>query len=299
MTDTQKKCFLAVAEHRSFSKAADLLYVSQPAISKSISALEAEVGSALFTRQGKSVTLTRAGEIFLDFINEYSKAYRSTLEQMSDLEQDIHSGNIVIGCDNTWNASRFLPALHQYFSDNYPDMRLDVLGLEPDGFVQALRDKEADVVIMYTEDTKKAPDINVVPFTRIGCGFLLSSQLAASLPNQLSSGDLEKFPFLVVDSAAEKSGKLIYNTLFMDLYRNINPNPQLRHCRSLASAQLAVSGGKGIMFADAWTSAVSNPQFYYHSLDREIELCFAYLASNSGTHVQFFAEEAANIFDRK
>ena len=296
MTETQQKCFMAVAEHLSFSKAAELLYVSQPAISKNISALEAEVGMPLFSRQGKTVTLTRAGEIFRDFITEYDNSYRYTLERMGDLERDIHAGNVVIGCDTTWNAVNFYPHLVGHFSENYPEMHLDVVGLEPFSFVQALRDKEADAVIMYTGDTKKIPDIVAVPFATIGCGFLASARLAASLPDCPAASDMEGMPFLVVDSATEKSGKLIYNTLFIDIYKNINPNPELRHCRSLPAAQLAVSGGKGIMFADSWTSAISNPQFRYYPMDKSLELCIAYLASNAGTHIQFFAEEAAKVF---
>jgi len=115
MTETQQKCFMAVAEHLSFSKAAEVLYVSQPAISKNISALEAEVGTPLFSRQGKTVTLTRAGEIFRDFITEYDNSYRYTLERMGDLERDIHAGNVVIGCDTTWNAVNFYPAFQKHF----------------------------------------------------------------------------------------------------------------------------------------------------------------------------------------
>ena len=233
MTETQQKCFMAVAEHLSFSKAAEVLYVSQPAISKNISALEAEVGMPLFSRQGKTVALTRAGEIFRDFITEYDNSYRYTLERMGDLERDIHAGNVVIGCDSTWNAVNFYPAFQKHFSENYPKMHLDVVGLEPYSFVQALRDKEADVIIMYAGDVKKTPDIVSVPLTAIGCGFLASSQLAASLPELPTPHDLEGLPFLVVDSATEKSGKLIYNTLFIDIYKNINPNPELLHSPTL------------------------------------------------------------------
>lgn len=293
MTDTQQKCFLAVSEHLSFSKAAEVLYVSQPAVSKNISSLETELGLPLFIRQGKYVSLTRAGEIFRDFLQEYDRAYRSTLEHMSDLERNIYSGGITIGCDTTWNAAHFYPLLQKHFSDNYPDIRLDVLGLEPDIFIQALRNKEADAVIMYACDVKKQADIVSVPFVSIGCGLLSSSRLSPDISPDL---DTDGQTFLVVDSATEKSGKLIYSTMFLDLYKSVNPNPRLRHCRNLAAAQLAVSSGKGIMFADSWTSAVSNSQFRYYPLDKKIDLCIAYLAGNAGTHIQFFAEEAARLF---
>lgn len=59
------KIFLAVAEHRSFTKAAQALYISHSTTSRSVSALEAELGVQLLRRDGRSVYLTRAGELLL------------------------------------------------------------------------------------------------------------------------------------------------------------------------------------------------------------------------------------------
>ena len=64
MTLTQVECFEAVCESMSFSKAAGMLYVSQPSISKSISRLEEELGHVLFERENNRLVLTPAGELF-------------------------------------------------------------------------------------------------------------------------------------------------------------------------------------------------------------------------------------------
>lgn len=294
MTDTQQKCFMAVAEHLSFSKAADTLYVSQPAVSKAINALEDELKVALFARQGKHVSLTRAGEIFRDFLEENGRAYRSVMERISNLDRDIRSGTVTIGCDVTWNASNFFTRLEDHFSANHPGMTLDIIGMEPDSFLPALRDKQADVIIMYSCDVKKHPDIVALPFASIGCGFLCSSALHRADGPSLNG--LNDQPFLVVDSATEKSGKLIYNTMFLDLYKNVQPSPILKHSRSLASAQLAVSCGKGVMFVDSWTGAVNDSRFHYYPIEKNIDLCVAYLSANKGTHIQFFVDEAVKLF---
>lgn len=296
MTETQQKCFLAVAEHKSFSKAAEVLYVSQPAISKSIGALEAEIGASLFARQGKYVSLTRAGEIFRDFLMDYGSEFQAVLERISKLEKDIYTGNVTIGCDTTWNAAPFLEPLMEHFSRKHPKITMDVAGLEPNGFISALYNREVDAVIMYSCDVRKTPDLVALPFTSIGCGFLASASMPVQDPDNPSLEDLRDQTFLVVDSATEKSGKLIYNKLFMDIYRSINPSPKLRHCRSLAAAQLAVTGGKGVMFADGWTSALTNSRFRYFPLEDKIELCLVYLSANADTHVQLFAEEACRLF---
>ena len=62
----QLRCFLAVARHRNFTGAAREFYLTQPAITHQISALEKELDTQLFTRTTRSVALTRAGELFLE-----------------------------------------------------------------------------------------------------------------------------------------------------------------------------------------------------------------------------------------
>ena len=64
MTLQQLTYFLAAANHRSFSAAADSLLLSQPSLSEQIRRLEAELGVALFTRAGRGVELTEAGRLF-------------------------------------------------------------------------------------------------------------------------------------------------------------------------------------------------------------------------------------------
>lgn len=60
-------CFLAVAEHRSFTRAATALHVSQPALSQQIRQLEELLGVLLFDRSGRQIRLTDSGEVWLTY----------------------------------------------------------------------------------------------------------------------------------------------------------------------------------------------------------------------------------------
>ena len=71
MNDLQINYFLAAARNLSFSRAAQELFVSQPAISRQILALEQELGCPLFVRMNKSISLTSNGEMFYDFFERY------------------------------------------------------------------------------------------------------------------------------------------------------------------------------------------------------------------------------------
>ncbi|MBQ7222611.1 MAG: LysR family transcriptional regulator [Bacteroidales bacterium] len=77
MTDNRLKVFCTVADTLSFSKAAALLGISQPAVSKNIAVLEAEIGGALFIRINKTLILTDKGKQLLtiasSILEEYSK----------------------------------------------------------------------------------------------------------------------------------------------------------------------------------------------------------------------------------
>lgn len=85
---------LAVAECKSISKAAELLYISQPSLSRFISSLEQELGILLFERKSNGISLTEAGEIYVEYGKEI-KRLNSTMEhelkelQLSE-EQEIH-----------------------------------------------------------------------------------------------------------------------------------------------------------------------------------------------------------------
>src|ERR1700756_4931236 len=76
----QLEVLLAVAQEKSFSRAAESLHRTQPAVSQAIRRLEAELGEQLFDRSSKDGTLTAAGQVLLDYA-----------QQMLNLRQDAHA----------------------------------------------------------------------------------------------------------------------------------------------------------------------------------------------------------------
>ncbi|MDD2595650.1 MAG: LysR family transcriptional regulator [Bacteroidales bacterium] len=88
MTDTRLQVFCTVAEQLSFSKAAKILGISQPAVTKHISRLEQEIGSALFVRISNTVLLTEIGEAFYKKSYEILKLYQS-IDSLKYLKTDV------------------------------------------------------------------------------------------------------------------------------------------------------------------------------------------------------------------
>ena len=294
MTGSQINCFLAVAEHNSFSKAANALYVSQPAVSKNISTLEAEMGTVLFDRQGKYVVLTKAGEIFLSFLQEYHREYGNMLERIKALDRGTHSGTIRIGCDQTWNAAHFYTRLVRHFSIHYPGVQIQVEGMGPENFLPALRRKDIDVAIMYGYDLERQSDIEADPLTDIGSGFIFSTLIGSGKNANIES--LAEMPFLFASDPGNRVNSEHYRHTIMELCRRHGFTPETRACKSYSSAFVEVSCGNGVLFVDEWSSMRNNPEYCYIPAELQIPICMAHLPTASNSLLKLFIEEARRVF---
>lgn len=293
MTDSQRNCFLAVAEHRSFSRAAAALYVSQPAVSKNISTLEAEMGSPLFDRQGKFVALTKAGEIFLSFLTEYQREFDNMIERIRSLDSSAFHGVVKIGCILIWNAGHFYVPLSKHLADNFPGVQLEVVGLEPEALLSALRRKEVDLVIMYGYEGSKLQDIEIRPLTKIGSGFLCSSKLLGSAHNLAA---LAEHPFLIAENSADRRNSGIYKDLIKTMLGKHGFVPKYTGFRSLASAMVDLSCGKGSLLTDEWVAGKSNSELIYISSGERVPLCIASLRNNPDTLTNLVIDETLKLF---
>ncbi len=125
VTFRQLRVFTEVARHLSFSRAAESLHLSPPAVTMQVKELEAHVGMPLFERQGRQVQLTMAGEYFL----VYAKRLLSTLKEVDNVMarfKRVETGVLTIGLLST--AGYFLPSLLARFQSEHPgvEVRLDV-----------------------------------------------------------------------------------------------------------------------------------------------------------------------------
>ncbi|RMD70356.1 MAG: LysR family transcriptional regulator [Gammaproteobacteria bacterium] len=145
ITLRQLKVFQAVARHLSFTRAAESLFLTQPAVSMQIRQLEEHVGLPLFEHVGKKVFLTPAGKEFL----HYSQAI---LEQFGEIEMVVEElkggrrGQLAIAVAST--ANYFAPQLLAPFSRRFPGIRISLEVTNREGLVRALEENAGDLVIM-------------------------------------------------------------------------------------------------------------------------------------------------------
>ena len=106
MTSQQIEYVLAVAEQRSFSKAAQKLYVTQPALSQYVMNIEKQLGVQLFDRSTSPIRLTQAGEAFVRSAEQIKVIEDNLMNELSDIAE-IKSGSLKIGA-STFRASCLL-----------------------------------------------------------------------------------------------------------------------------------------------------------------------------------------------
>jgi DNA-binding transcriptional LysR family regulator len=121
----QLRYFVTIAETMSFTGAAELLHVSQPALSYQMKRLEVELGGRLFDRRGRRIALTAEGEIFLPLAQAVlfraDEAVRVFKEHLG-----IEVGEVRIGCNPTV-ATYMIPGLLSNFRKDYPLVRVQVI----------------------------------------------------------------------------------------------------------------------------------------------------------------------------
>jgi DNA-binding transcriptional LysR family regulator len=117
--------FMEVARYCSFTKAAQTLYISQPAISKVIKSIEDEFGIVLFDRSGKRVVLTDAGKILYKQAQSIVKSFRSLSTEINDLV-NLEKGNIRIGLP-PMIGSNFFPKVIVQFHEKYPNVTIQLV----------------------------------------------------------------------------------------------------------------------------------------------------------------------------
>ncbi|HEY6897338.1 MAG TPA: LysR family transcriptional regulator [Rhodocyclaceae bacterium] len=145
VTLRQQRVFEAVARNLSFSRAAEEMHLTQPAVSMQVRALEEQVDLPLFEHIGKKIRLTAAGEELLRHARRIDRQIQDAGEALAAL-RGATGGRLTIGVVST--AKYFAPKLIIAFLRTHPDADLRLVVRNRDTIVRQLGDNEIDLAIM-------------------------------------------------------------------------------------------------------------------------------------------------------
>ncbi|QOV35860.1 LysR family transcriptional regulator [Streptomyces ferrugineus] len=136
--------FVAVAEELHFTRAAERLYVSQPALSKQVRALERQVGAELFRRDPRGVALTEAGAALLPHARRVLDAWSQGVGALAAAR-----GTLVVGMSTSPGRGGLLPAIRSRFTAAHPDTVLRLRQVSWEDPTAGLADGAADVAFVW------------------------------------------------------------------------------------------------------------------------------------------------------
>ncbi|WP_435925850.1 cidABC operon transcriptional activator CidR [Paenibacillus sp. DYY-L-2] len=120
----QMQYLLEVARLKSFTKAAEALYITQPTISKTIKSMEEDLGVVLFDRIGKTIELTDAGQLIVQQAQQIVASFQNLMAELDDL-RNLKKGHIRIGLPPMVGVS-FFPRVIGGFHERYPEITIQL-----------------------------------------------------------------------------------------------------------------------------------------------------------------------------
>lgn len=141
----QMQIFQTVAQTQNYTRAAEILHMTQPAISMQIKQLEENVGLALFERQGKRIVLTAAGQAMQSYTQTLLAQYQALLKTLGELKNE-HKGYIRVSAATT--AIYFITQMLADFSKQHQDITVSLEITNRQRLVEQLQHYEADLVVM-------------------------------------------------------------------------------------------------------------------------------------------------------
>lgn len=144
-----KEYVYAVYEEKSFSKAAQKLYITQPALSTAIKKVEKKIGSPIFDRSTSPIGLTPSGEVYIDAIEKLFALEQNTINQLNNLN-GLLAGKLAIG-GTIFFTSFILPVLIAKFSKKYPQIKVELVEGTTTQLTEKLISEEVDLIIDNSE----------------------------------------------------------------------------------------------------------------------------------------------------
>lgn len=154
------RTFLAVAEEKSFSAAAQRLFITQPAISKRIQSLERHLGAPLFDRIGKKVYLTEAGTLLIERAETMLQLAKDTEKEIFNLHDTI-SGRLNLATSHHIGLHRLAPVLKN-FSQRYPDVLLDIQFEDSEVAYQMVRSGQVELAVVTLNPVETDLDADLI-----------------------------------------------------------------------------------------------------------------------------------------
>ncbi len=241
----QLRILRAIVREGSFKKAADSLYVTQPAVSLQIQNLEKQLEVTIFDRGGRKAQLTEAGELLLNYCERILTNCQEACRALDDLNK-LKGGSLIVGASQT-TGTYLMPRMIGIFRQKYPDVsvQLQVHSTRRTGW--SVANGQIDLAIIGGElPTDLQELLQVTPYATDELALVLPTKHPLSKLLELTKEDLYRLGFICLDSQSttrKMVDKLLANS-GLDVQR-LRTEMELN---SLEAIKNAVQSGLGAAF---------------------------------------------------
>jgi len=240
--DTQLlTAFTIAAENHSFSKTAELLGISQSAVSKRIALLEKSVGSLLFDRISRRIVLTEAGKSLLPRAKQIIQSIEDAQQFMFDRGGEV-SGQLRIATSHHIGIHR-LPESLSRFTTQYPDVHLQLHFLDSEQAIEAILHGDYDLALITLSDDileEKNEWIQSHTLWEDPMYFVSNDEHPLSQHKQLQLSELATYPAILPDATTQTTQ--LVKRLFTDANKELDVAMNTNH---LDAIKMMISVGLG------------------------------------------------------
>jgi len=229
--------FHEVAKHKSFSKAAEELFISQPAVTKHIKELERKVGMGLIQRRRGGFALTEAGKILFKYTHKISSHLMDIENLLEDLKKE-HQGILKIGTTESYSKG-LMPKLLSGFQTSFPFMKIALDVGNSEEIEKSLLVYKNDLVLIAV--TKKSPSFESIPFLKEELVLIVSPNHPLATKHAVSLKELGRYP-LIIRAKGSTTRRII-----LQAFKEVGIHPSLYiEAGSSEFIKQWVSEGKGV-----------------------------------------------------
>ena len=294
MTQSQIEYFLAVVQEMSVSRAAEQLYVSQPAVSKQISLLETELGVKLFKRNYQRLEITEAGEEYAALFRRYKKELQELAEKYREESERVF-GTAKLGCLEGMDTSLFFPDITTELNETYPGIQLYVTGYNHDHVYQALKRGEVDAVIATESLLRSYPDLEVQHLTQYYAALIYSKRHPLAGKKSLKLEDFKDYPFVVT---VMKEIKPATKELVAKC-EECGFTPKIEYSPTTSACLMKIQSGTGVLMTLDCMRGTKHPLYAHTILDYKRDVAIASLKEKRNRVSDIVINEVIDYFTNR
>jgi len=240
----QLRILKAVATEKNFTKAAEILYLSQPSLSKQIKTLEKNLDILLLNRENNKISLTENGKVFLQYSERILALCEESCRALIDLKNG-ERGNLTVGASQTI-GTYLMPRVLALFAQNYPQIDLKVQVNSTRIVAKSVINREIDIAVVGGEipdELKK--NLTVEDFVEDEFSLIIPTSHPFATKKKISKEDLYHLNFITLNSNSTIDNILIQNQIETKQLKII------MQLNSIEGIKTAVSLGLGAAFVSS------------------------------------------------